>query len=366
MAYRLWCAISGHGFGHLSQTAPLLNQLVKQKPAIEIHLVTALPHAVLARTFNFPFTVTNRRQDVGLVQPDPMQVDLLGTAAAIRSLHSNWNNLIEAEQQELLSWKPDLVLSNIAYLPIAAASALQIPTVAISSLTWDAVLAAYYSRKDPEIEQWWRLMRHAYGQATLALMPTPAIIEGTPFQQIEPIQPLTTLGKRQRSELRHHLGIAADDERPLILVSLGGIPAQHLPVEILAEESRYHWLVDVPIPTQQNHLYEINKLLKTWSFSSISASVDGVVSKPGYGMAIASAAQQIPFLYLRRGKFPDEPLICTWLEQVGRSMELQATEFYRGHWYQPLQTLMDRDTPPPPPVNGAEQGAKILIERFIR
>lgn len=366
MSYRIWCAISGHGFGHLGQVAALMGPLVKRLPGLQRHVVSALPQTVLTRLLDRPFSSETRQQDVGLIQPDPMHVDLKATAQALRSLHGDWDSHLEREKRALAAWAPDLLLADIPYLPIAAAAALGIPTVAIASLSWDAVLSAYFSLEDPEVLGWWHAMRQAYAQTTLAFLPQPAILENTPFPQATLIQPITLPGHPRHKHLRHALGVADTDDRPLILVSLGGIPTKTLPVNALAQENRFHWLLDIPLTHPSKHLHRMDALLSTWSFADLAASVDGIVSKPGYGMAIASAAQQIPFLYSRRGTFPDEPPICAWLDQVGRCMALEPKAFYAGDWYLPLRTLLDRTPPPPPLVNGAEQAAEKIIHHFFR
>ncbi|MBF0161626.1 MAG: hypothetical protein HQL88_04985, partial [Magnetococcales bacterium] len=257
------------------------------------------------------------------------------------------------------------LLSDIPYLPIAAAADLGIPSVAIASLSWDAVLAAYFPHRDPDMTRWLQEMREAYQRTTLALLPTPAIREGHPFPCAEEIGPLTLPGHRRRLALRQALGLGEEDERPLILVSLGGIPSTRLPVAALAQEVRCHWLLDVAVAQPPGHLHHTAPLLAQWSFADLSASVDGVVSKPGYGMAVAATIQQIPFLYLRRGIFPDEPPICAWMEAHGRALELTAEGFYGGDWYAPLRELLDRPARCAPPADGAEQGAEKIMTRFL-
>ncbi|MBF0584180.1 MAG: hypothetical protein HQL80_08100 [Magnetococcales bacterium] len=367
-AFRLCCVVSGHGFGHIAQTAALVNRLAAELPALQLHIISPLPRPLLARMIGVEFSLECRAQDVGLLQSDPMRIDLSATAQAVRRLHDDWSRQLAVEKASLSAWRPDLVLANIPYLPIAAAAELGIATVGVASLTWDAVLAAYFlagDGPDPEITGWWRAMREAYAGTSLALLPMPAIVENHPFPRAELIGPLITLGRPRREALRRLLGLAEADERPVILVSLGGIPARHIPVQALAREEGFHWLLDVDLPAHPGHLHAISVLLGHWSFADLSASVDGVVSKPGYGMAVAATVQQIPFLYLRRGTFPDEPPICGWMEAVGCAMELTAAQFYGGDWSVALRSLLDRPVRPLLSANGAEQGVAHIRDRFL-
>ncbi|MEO5339429.1 MAG: hypothetical protein H7837_02765 [Magnetococcus sp. MYC-9] len=365
MSYRICCAISGHGFGHLAQTAALVNRLAEVVPDLQVRVISALPHALLSRMLSMAFTSECRTLDVGMMHRSPIHVDLPATVLAMRRLHDHWPQRLAEEKAALAAWQPDLLLADIPYLSIAAAAELSIPSVALASLSWDAVLATYFSRQDPEVEGWWQTMRQAYARATLALLPTPAILDQHPFPEAEQIGPLALPGQRRREALRQAIGVANDDERPLILVSLGGIPAPQLPIQALARELRCHWLLDLPLPGQPGHLHDVTRLRDSWSFADLSASVDGVVSKPGYGMAVAATTRQIPFLYVRRGIFPDEPPICGWLERWGRSLELSEAHFDRGDWYDPLHELMGRPAKTPPLANGAAQGADRILARFF-
>lgn len=367
--FRLCCAVSGHGFGHVAQTAALVNRLAEQLPTLDLHIISPLPHPLLARLFRVNFSRECRSQDVGLLQSDPMRVDLPATLQALRLLHDNWSHRLAAEVAALTAWKPDLLLADIPYLPIAAAAQLGISTVAIASLSWDAVLAAYCLDAtngpiDPEIEGWWQTMREAYRCTTLALLPTPAILDNHPFPHATQIGPLVPLGQPCRAVLRQMLGLAVADERPLILVSLGGIPTRHMPLQALVQEEGFHWLLDLPLPAHPGHLHSIPALLDRCSFADLSASVDGIVSKPGYGMAVAATVQQIPFLYTRRGVFPDEPPICSWMEAVGCALELTTAQFYSGDWATALRGLLARPTKAVLSAKGAEQGAASIMAQF--
>ena len=361
---RIWCAVSGHGFGHWSQVAPVLNQLAKRFPGLTVHVCGQLPGPLLARTLDVPYTHTARAQDVGLVQSDPMLVDVAATRTALAALHGDWHGGLEQERRELAAWSPDLLLADIPCRPIEAASLERIPSAAIASLSWDHVLAAYLPLSDPVVQGWWQTMRHAYALTDLALLPEPTISAST-FPQATAIPPITVTGRRRSAELRAALGLDRADDRPLVGVTLGGIPATTLPVRQLLGERRCHWLMDVPIPPGSDHLHDMRRLPGHWPFVDLTASVDALVSKPGYGMAISSVAHGVPFLFSRRGIFPDEAPIAAWLERHGRARELDREQFQSGAWAEAIFELLARDAPPRPPLDGAERAAECLASRFF-
>ncbi|MBF0184518.1 MAG: hypothetical protein HQM06_09035 [Magnetococcales bacterium] len=361
---RLLCAISGHGYGHLSQCAALLNHLPLWLPDLQLQILCPLPTAVLAEQLTLPFHHIRQALDVGLVQTDALQVDLSATRTALRTLHHDWPRRLQSAEQQLLSLQPDLLLADIPYLALAAAAACGLPSVAIASLTWDAVLAAYFlqasdNTAQADHQQWWQTMREGYATTTLALLPAPSIIPH-PFPHARHIDPLTLPGQRNPQRLRRLLQLDPADRRPLVLISLGGIPARHLPINALSQCPDCHWLIDAIFDEQQPYLHPIEPLRRQIPFRDLAASVDAVISKPGYNTAVAATLHQIPFLYIPRGTFPDEPFITNWVTAHGRARQLSAAQFSTAQWLAPLFDLLQQAPPPAPSAQGAEQAAALL------
>ncbi|WP_130471110.1 hypothetical protein [Candidatus Magnetaquicoccus inordinatus] len=364
MPRRLVCAISGHGYGHLAQSAALLNILPEWLSDLQIHILSPLPLPVLHKQLRIPFSHSPLQLDVGLLQSDALTVDLPATRNALRALHAQWPNKIKQTRQLFASLHSDLLLADIPYLALAAAATL-LPSVAIASLSWDAVLAAYFfpttaQPTDPELLDWWQSMQSAYASATLALLPTPAI-HPHPFPVAHSIAPLTLPGQRHPKRLRSLLHLSPQDQRPLVLLSLGGIPAHSLPIPALQHKTECHWLIDAPLEQPPPHLHPVSALQPHLAFSDLAASVDAVISKPGYNTAVAATLHQLPFLYIPRGTFPDEPFIISWAKEFGRAEELSPTQFYNAEWLEPLFALWQQPAKPAPSGNGAQEAAAHIL-----
>ncbi|MEO5333769.1 MAG: hypothetical protein H7839_17290 [Magnetococcus sp. YQC-5] len=361
MNKKIWCAVSGHGYGHFSQMAPVLNELGKRIPDLQLHVTGSVPTALIKKMVACPFTHDARARDVGMIQSDPMTMDLPATASAIRQLHHNWPARIQTEARLMTDWAPDIILADIPYLSLAACHLAGIPGIALSSLTWDQILAAYFAH-DPELQPWLDIIQTAYAKTTLALLLTPAL-STNPFPHTHTIPPVTTPGIPQPDALRHDLGI--DDQRPIILITLGGIPTNAFPFTALAADDRFHWLMDAEIPLPRpNHIHPLHAI-QHWVFGNVTASVDGIISKPGYGMAISSAAHQIPFLYVTRGIFPDEVPITNWLKRHSRALAMDRATFDQGQFGTLLIQLLNLPLPPKPDVHGASVAADMIINRFF-
>ncbi|MBF0622386.1 MAG: hypothetical protein HQL54_10720 [Magnetococcales bacterium] len=352
--------MSGHGFGHFAQVAPVIGQLHQRCSNLQLHISCALPRSVLSQRLSCAFSHTQQAYDVGLVQPDPMIVDLDATAEALRQKQANRTRDLEALCSDLSDWKPDLVLADIPDLPLAAAQRLKIPSVAIASLTWVDVIQAYFPNDDPQVQGWLDTMRESYAAVTMALRPEPVIVAEL-FDNPQPIPAIVEPGRNKRLALRGALGIGVDDARPLVLVSLGGIPSQQLPLDQLARERGYYWIMDRQNETNRANIFSASSV-SGFTFADISASVDAVVGKPGYNMTVESVAHGVPFLYVCRGTFPDEAPLCAWLDRYGRGLELDTARFSRGEWADGLNALLHRKQPEPPPLNGAEVAAQKCID----
>src|ERR671919_184132 len=88
--------------------------------------------------------------------------------------HRTWDARLAEEVGEMTRHRPDLILSDISYLAIAAGARAGLPTAALVSLSWDAVLEFFSGRTHPHarlIED----IRGAYRLTQLAIGLMPAL-----------------------------------------------------------------------------------------------------------------------------------------------------------------------------------------------
>ncbi len=358
-APRIHVAVSAHGYGHLTQTVAVLQALAHRYPDMVLCIQCDLERVIIAeRLGTIDFEHDKMPIDVGLVQPDPLHVDIASSVKAYADFHDRFEEKIKIEALKLSHWGADLVLSDISYLALAAAAQANIPGIALASLSWDHIVKAYFDLHAPRVTNWYQQIKHAYGQSTLALLPEPAL-PGLSFNKIQHIDPIYIPGHRQ-SVIRRDLGFADDDDRPLVLCSLGGIGSVQIPVEAMLRQRDFHWLVHVDreLPAADN-VHNIEQLAH-WSYRNIIASVDAAIGKPGYGMAVEVAAHDLPFVYTCRGHFPDEPVISDWLIKNTRSQEISNADWLAGKFTEPLSNLWEQTSYTALKFNGAEQAATSL------
>ena len=103
--------ISAHGFGHVSQTAPVVNELARRIPELRVTLRTAAPHALLRQRFTCDFQHLPVAFDFGMQMANAVDVQVEESAAAYLAFHADWHNKVEREAQEMRQLKPDLLLT---------------------------------------------------------------------------------------------------------------------------------------------------------------------------------------------------------------------------------------------------------------
>lgn len=342
----LFVDISSHGFGHLAITAPALDALAEMAPDLRLTVRSGLPRWKLEQRIRAPFTLIAGSSDFGYVMIDAMRIDLAATAAAYRQAHADWPARVAREATFLAALAPDIVLSNVAYLPLAGASRAGIPALSLCSLNWADLFAHFFGHED------WAAPIHAdmlaaYRGARTFLRVTP----GMPMRDLdnrEDIGPIAAIGRR------HDLGLKGDRA---VLIALGGI-AHRLPVDDWPRLPGVRWLVAAD--WQCAHPAAVSLESFGLTFTDLLCSVDAVVTKPGYGTFTEAACNGTPVLYQRRDDWPEQDCLIGWLQRNATCLEVPADCLLDGALHESLNTLWRRRSPPRPAATGAAEAAARL------
>jgi len=352
---RLYVAVSGHGLGHLAQTAPVLNELHRLDPGIEFVVRTVLPRNVLAHRLDFPFSHLDEASDCNLVMHDAIRVDGPASLAAYRKFHHDWPARVADEARQLEALGVDAVFSNVGYLPLAAARLAGLPAIAMCSLNWADIFRAYLGH-EAEAGVLLDQMTKAYAGARAFLRPAPSM-PMTDLANTVAIPPVVQPGRNRREELIAKLGLAQDDR--LVLVGMGGIPYRP-PVE--------RWLhlpgvVFIAPDAWQSGHPAVRPMSETGMlFRDVLASVDALVTKPGYGSYVEAAVSGVPVLYIPRPDWPEAPCLNHWLEENARALEIPEHQLLAGQLSAPLEQLWAMPAKPPVTTLGVNAAARALLE----
>jgi hypothetical protein len=140
--YHLYVALSGHGFGHLAQMGPVLNEWRRRWPEARLTVQSALPAEVLRQRIRGEFAVAPGAADFGMIMADALTVQVAESLAAYRAFHAHWDERLAWQERLLREAAPDVLLADVPYLTLAAAARLKIPALALCSLNWADILPA--------------------------------------------------------------------------------------------------------------------------------------------------------------------------------------------------------------------------------
>lgn len=353
MPPHLLADISSHGYGHLAQSAVVLNELAGRMPRLRLTLRCALPREVLERRIVAPFEHVAESFDFGMVMKNAVDLDLEASAARYAEAHRDWEAQVERQARRLRELKPDLLLANVPYLPLAAARQAGVPAVAMSCLNWADIFLGTLGDM-PGATEIHRQILAAYRDADAFLRVIPAM----PMEDLgntRTLGPVATLRRPRREELRRRLGLPA--ETRLVMAALGGIPMR-LPVERWPQWPDLRWLAPADWGASRPDVLPLDAAGLT--FADTFVSCDAVIAKPGYATFVDAACNGVPVLYLRRPGWPEEACLVDWLKENGTCAEVAREALESGGFGNELLALLDQPRPRPARATGAYQAAALL------
>ena len=362
---RLLFAISAHGLGHLGQAAPICNALLALRPDIELTIWTSLPIKTLSQRLHVPFIHIKSPCDIGFVMLDALHVDIAGSWQRYQQREHHWAIHLEEACAILRGARPDLVISDIGDLPLAAGQALGMPNIALSSLNWADMAQTYFAALPGSTAVLSRLAG-IYDNTTCALRLSPGMsMRGHQEQILPPVGAVSALPRHQIVlGLRDHLPYP---HQPRILIGMGGIETA-LPLDQWPLQNALNLLVanQPSLPAKgdpERGIVNVDTLRQRhdWSFCDLLAGCDAVICKPGYGTFIEAALAGTPVLYVQRPDWPEQAVLIRWLHQFARCSELALIDLHQGNFSQGLAELMAQPGRPPLPHDGATIAAQAIL-----
>uniref|UniRef100_A0A0E0JVE1 GHMP kinase N-terminal domain-containing protein n=1 Tax=Oryza punctata TaxID=4537 RepID=A0A0E0JVE1_ORYPU len=311
--------ITGHGFGHATRALEVVRHLIAA--GHDVHVVTGAPEFVFTTEISSPnLHIRKVLLDCGAVQADALTVDRL---ASLEKYHQTAvvprESILRTEVEWLNSIKADLVVSDV--VPVACRAAAD---AGIRSLGLHLC----------------RVCRSSWTSSSLNCVAVPA------FRDVIDVPLVVRRLHKSRSEVRKELGIK--DDVKVVIFNFGGqvcgaSETQELPPNFI-------------------------KLAKDAYTPDLMAASD---CKIGYGTVSEALAYKLPFVFVRRDYFNEEPFLRNMLEvetspqhyQCG--VEMVRRDLLTGHWKPYLQRAITLDPCYDGPINGGEVAAHILQDTAV-
>ncbi|ATX79366.1 hypothetical protein Ga0123461_0946 [Mariprofundus aestuarium] len=341
--------ISGHGFGHLAQTAPVLNRLYQSRPSCRFLIRCSLPEPELLARLDFNFELESEPVDLGVIQKSAIEEDREGSIAQMRAWTVGLDTRIDREVSLLNAFKPDLVLSDISPLAFPAARALAVPGIGLATLDWHTIYSHWLDANDPIIQA----LKRAYEVCDLLLSP-PMAMDMQVFPNRQSIPLIAAYPGRVNF-------VARQGRKKCALVIFGGSNQPPYDLNALGEMSDWLFLIPgAPEHAPDNvHSISFSNSLKA---VDLMPHVDAVVCKPGYGILAECWRTSRPMVWVERPDFPEYPMLKKWLDEVFPSQGMNRSDFQSGNWLAMLEGAVASTREfPDLGRDGAEVASEIII-----
>lgn len=362
---------TSHGFGHASRDIQVMRSVAGLEPTARLHLRTGVADWFLSQSLaGVPCERSECALDVGIRQPDSLHQDVGGTLRACRDLLSRREALVEEEVAFMRALRPDVVVTDVPAMPMAAARRLGLPAVVFSNFTWDWIYDALVDEA-PGFAGVRDAFAEDYGRADLYLrLPFHSTDGPPPVARVEDIPMVARHGSLEREDTLHRLGLPRD--RRLVLLSFGGLGAAPIRWEAL-DAPRYAGycfvltppVVGEPPPPDARHVVPVdNHALRRHgiSYADLVAACDVVLTKPGYGIVSECLANGVRVLYTSRGRFAEYPLLVAALDALGVAAYIAPETLAEGDLLESLERLVGR---PRVACRVASDGADVAARRLL-
>ncbi|GAV20591.1 hypothetical protein MMIC_P1560 [Mariprofundus micogutta] len=345
--------ISGHGFGHLAQMAPVLNQISRMRPDSQFLIRCSLPKEEIRARLLFDCEIEQSPVDVGVVQKTAIEEDREASVAGLRAWLDSMDEQLGGEYELLQAFEADLVISDISPLAFPAARALGVPGIGLATLDWFTIYSHWLSDGDPALKQ----LNDAYRQCDLLLTPPMAMDMHLFPNRIQiPLIAAYPSGRSCPFEKTHS---------KTALVIFGGSDQPVFDLQALSVMDEWQFLIPYASDNAPDNVTAI-------AFGSdmmavdLMPFVDVVVCKPGYGILSECWRTKTPMAWVERPDFPEYPMLKVWLEDVLPSASMSRSEFAGSKWMHALEAAQIQTRAfPDLKVDGAEAAAGIILSRLV-
>ena len=346
--------VSGHGYGHSMRCAQVARALLQRDARVLVR--SDAPRWLYPD--GIEWLESEGLLDIGVVQHDGLEMDIDETRRRWTGFARSFDAAADDEAEALHHARVDVVLGDIPPVAFAAAAIAGIPGAGMTNFAWDWIYSAWDG-----FEEIVAAIRHAYSEAdVLYRLPLHGDkAEAFPaFRRIEDVPLIARRARRQRSEVRHELGLP--EEAKVVLLSFGGFSARGLDFEAFGRWRDYVFVTTPPMRVDQSptNLRVLNEAPA--DYVSLLAACDAVVTKPGYGMVADCLANRVPMLFTDRGPFREYDVLAAALPRLGRACYIPRDALIRGELGPFLEALFASRTPwTEEPMNGADVVAEKLL-----
>ncbi|KAK6152148.1 hypothetical protein DH2020_014783 [Rehmannia glutinosa] len=313
--------VTGHGFGHATRVLEVVRNLILA--GHEVHVVTGAPDYIFTSEIQSPkLFIRKVLLDCGAVQADALTVDRLATLEKYVELAvAPRDSILATEVEWLKSVKANLVASDAVPVACRAAADAGIPAVCVTNFSWDFIYAEYMMEAGHHIHSIIWQIAEDYSHCDF-LIRLPGYCPMPAFRDSVDVPLVVRRLHKSRAEV------------------CGASEGQELPENFM-------------------------KLPKDVYTPDIIAASDCMLGKIGYGTASEALAYKVPFIFVRRDYFNEEPFVRNMLEYFQCGVEIIRRDLLTGRWAPYIERAITLRPCYEADINGGEVVARILEDTAL-
>ncbi|MCA1791478.1 MAG: hypothetical protein LC667_17015, partial [Thioalkalivibrio sp.] len=297
------------------------------------------------------------RTDIGLVQRSPLLEDIPATLEQLAAFMPFRPALVNKLARQIVD--RNLVVCDVSPLGLHVAATAGVPSVLLENFTWDWIYRAYVA-EHPGLARYVDDMAAMNDRADVH-------VQAEPVCRADPaaitVEPIARQLRESRSAVRNRLGVEPDV--PLVLVSMGGVPAQYPFLARLRD--RRDCVCLLPGAATERRREGALLVLPTRSdfyHPDLVNACDALVCKAGYSTLAEAHQAGVPLAWFPREHFPESPVLDAFIEREMPGIRLEPSDWDDGAWIDCLPQLLALGRRPPAVTRGADQVARLLLQQI--
>jgi len=349
--------VTAHGFGHAVRSSDIIRAMhrAERGRSTKVTIVSNVPDPFWINRFDdldgFDWQRRPGSFDIGMVQVDSVRVNIPATRERVRDLLQRRSALIEQERDWLLREGMDLVVCDVPAIPIEAAHAAGIRSVAVANFTWSWIYGEFgWEEEIAAFEEGYRL-------ADLCIE-TPFAGGLEVFPKRVQVGLLATVGVECRAEITERTG--ADPALPWVLLSFSTLEWNAAALAEVESLRGYQFFTIEPLGwTGVANIFQIPR--EDIRVADIFASVDIVLTKPGFGATSECIVNERPMVWVDRTGFRETPVLVAEIKRLLKQEEIAESDLYAGRLGPALAAIRDASEPLEAlPLDGAEAAVRAM------
>jgi len=258
---------------------------------------------------------------------------------------------LKEEEKWLTDNKIDLVISDVASLPMKAAGNLKVPAILIGNFTWHDIYSHF-----PEANNETHLIQslaEEYSHTTLQILPQ-CHLNNKIIHHKKEVGFIANNGNNIRADLISFLGKTAEN-KTLVFIYLGEHGTRTVNWENLRDNKDCLFLTRDPIKHPAIHFLDEN-----FSYHDLIASSDIILTKGGYSTLATAFANHKPVVTCERNDFYEFEAVREYLQNRQIGIIVKSAPFYQGNWQEPIKEALKLTVKNKVPLNGEIEIAEIV------